>query len=302
MFGCDARPGNPPDRTVRGDRRPRDPFRAAPRRPAEAAAGRGAGLPGRGAGPAGRPVRAALDADVPDPPGPPVPVPAGPVRVPQAGRGGGAAAGRGPGSPGPPAPVLARPREADRRHPRAVRHVAGDRAPLGPGRPGRVRVLPVALPVVLGAEALPGHHPGRDARGVVPGSSPSTTPSRASSTWNDTAAAPPPACTPASPSASWPWPSPSGTTGPPASPTSAPSSPTTTDIRTQSSSGHLPCMGRSGSCSSAPAHTTDKPGRAPSVTGSPPLGDQARVQALPAQDRALITRRRRGAAAAIQLC
>ena len=29
MIGCDPRPGYPPDRTVRGDRRPRDPFRPA---------------------------------------------------------------------------------------------------------------------------------------------------------------------------------------------------------------------------------------------------------------------------------
>ena len=29
MVGCDDRPGYPPDRTVRGDRRPRDPFRAS---------------------------------------------------------------------------------------------------------------------------------------------------------------------------------------------------------------------------------------------------------------------------------
>jgi hypothetical protein len=47
------------------------------------------------------------------------------------------------------------------------------------------------------------------------GSSRSTTPSRASSTWNDTAAALPRASTPASPSGCWPWPQPSGTTGPP---------------------------------------------------------------------------------------
>ena len=43
----------------------------------------------------------------------------------------------------------------------------------------------------------------------------STTPSKANSTWNATAAAPPQASTPASPSGCWPWPPPSGTTGPP---------------------------------------------------------------------------------------
>src|SRR5271166_3789186 len=52
------------------------------------------------------------------------------------------------------------------------------------------------------------------------GSSRSTTPSRASSTWSGTAAGPPRACTPGSPSACWPWPCASGTTGLPIHPSS----------------------------------------------------------------------------------
>jgi hypothetical protein len=43
---------------------------------------------------------------------------------------------------------------------------------------------------------------------------------RASSTWSATAAGPPRASTPASPSGCWPWPPPSGTTGPPPNPSS----------------------------------------------------------------------------------
>ena len=62
MAGCDARPGYPLDRTVRGDRRPCDPFGRVPPWPAEAAVGRRAGVPGGGAGAAGCPQRASLAA------------------------------------------------------------------------------------------------------------------------------------------------------------------------------------------------------------------------------------------------
>jgi len=61
-----------------------------------------------------------------------------------------------------------------------------------------------------------------------------TKPSKANSTWKPTADAPPPACSPASPSDCWPWPPASGTTGPPTSPANDHSSPTTTNGR------HLP--------------------------------------------------------------
>jgi hypothetical protein len=53
------------------------------------------------------------------------------------------------------------------------------------------------------------------------GSSQSTTPSRANSTWNSTAGVPAPASTLASPNAYSPWPPRSGTTGPPTRPSNA---------------------------------------------------------------------------------
>jgi hypothetical protein len=62
-------------------------------------------------------------------------------------------------------------------------------------------------------------HPGTGpSAGSGSGSNRSTTPSRASWTWNATAAGPPQACTPGSPSGCWPWPPASGTTGPAANP------------------------------------------------------------------------------------
>jgi hypothetical protein len=54
---------------------------------------------------------------------------------------------------------LARPGPADRRHPGALRRVAGDGAPERAGRVGRLRVLRRALALVLGPEAVPDHHP-----------------------------------------------------------------------------------------------------------------------------------------------
>src|SRR5262249_33858543 len=122
MIGCDARPGYPPDRTVRGDRRPRDPNWPAAPRPAEEAVRCRAGVPGGGAGAAGRPVGASLAADVLRPARAPVPLPAQAARVPQAPQGRRADAGGGAGSPGPAVPLVARPGAADRRHPGAVRH------------------------------------------------------------------------------------------------------------------------------------------------------------------------------------
>ena len=56
--------------------------------------------------------------------------------------------------------------------------------------------------------------------GSASGSNRSTTPSKASSTWNATAAGPRRASIPGSPSACSPWPLPSGTTGPPPNPSS----------------------------------------------------------------------------------
>ena len=286
MAGCDARPGYPLDRTVRGDRRPCDPFGRVPPWPAEAAVRRRAGVPGGGAGAAGRPQRAPLAAAVLRAARAPVPVPAETARLPQAAEGSRAAAGRGDRSPGPPVAVLVRPGAADRRDPGAVRRLPGDGPALRAGRVGALRLLRGAFALVLGAEAVPDHHPGRDAGGVVPGrpedrrtrgcrraaglrrphrrpaagpdadrgqgvrgpgvrgpghrrvpsctwsartgatrrpatgpsagsgsgSNRSTTPSKASSTSNGTAAGPPRACTPGSPSGCWPWPPASGTT------------------------------------------------------------------------------------------
>src|SRR5919108_6270403 len=108
MIGCDPRPGYPPDRTVRGDRRSRDPFRPAPPWPAETAVRRGAGVPGGGAGAAGRPVGASLAAPVLRAAGAPVSLSAETARLPQAAQGGGAAAGHGAGSPAPPVAGLVR--------------------------------------------------------------------------------------------------------------------------------------------------------------------------------------------------
>src|SRR5204862_4445111 len=99
----DCKPGSPPDGTVRADRRPRDPFGPAPAaRAAQEAVRCRAGVPGGGAGPAGRPQRALLAADLLRPAGAPVPVPAETARLSQAAQGRGAAAGRGDRSPGPP--------------------------------------------------------------------------------------------------------------------------------------------------------------------------------------------------------
>ena len=57
-----------------------------------------------------------------------------------------------------------RRRRVDRRlHPGRVRPVPGDRQALGPGRLGRVRLLRLALPLLLGAAAAPAVHPARAA-------------------------------------------------------------------------------------------------------------------------------------------
>jgi hypothetical protein len=169
MVARDCKPGSPPDGTVCADRRSRDPLRPARAWPAEEAVRLRAGVPGGRPGAAGRPVGAPLAADVLRPARAPVPVPAETAGLPQAAQGGRAAAGHGAGLPGPRVPVVARPGPADRRHPRALRHLAGDGPPLRAGRMGRLRVLRGALALVLGAEAVPDHHPGRDARGLVPG-------------------------------------------------------------------------------------------------------------------------------------
>src|ERR1035437_4322757 len=87
MVARDCRPGNPPDGTVRADRRSCGPFRAASAGPAEEAVRRGAGVPGRGAGAAGRAVQASLAAHLLRPAGAPVPVPARATRRPHEAQG-----------------------------------------------------------------------------------------------------------------------------------------------------------------------------------------------------------------------
>src|SRR5262249_52579642 len=105
MVARDCRSGSPPDGTVRADRRSCDSFQPAPAGPAEEAIGCEAGVPGRGAGAAWRPVGAPLAAAVLWAAGAPVPLPAQAAWLPQAAEGGGAAAGRGPGLPGPRLPI-----------------------------------------------------------------------------------------------------------------------------------------------------------------------------------------------------
>src|SRR3984893_1353773 len=169
MVGCDARPRYPPDRTVRGDRRPRDPIRPAPARPAEEALRRRAGVPGGRPGAAGRPLGAPLAAPVLRPARAPVPLPAQATRLPQAAESRRSLTGRGDGPPGPPVTLMAGPSAAYPPPPRAPRYRAGDGPAVRAGRVGWLRVLRRAFPLVLGAEAVPDHCPGRDARRLVPG-------------------------------------------------------------------------------------------------------------------------------------
>ena len=83
------------------------------------------------------------------------------------------AAGRGAGLPGPRVPVVARSGAADRRDPvpcGTSRETARRSELAGwAGRMGWLRVLPVAFALVLGPEAVPAHHAGRDASRLVPG-------------------------------------------------------------------------------------------------------------------------------------
>src|SRR5215831_279981 len=101
MVARDCRPGNPPDGTVRADRRSCDRLWPALSWPAEEALGCGTGVPGGGAGAAGRAQRASLAADVLRAAGALVPLPAALARLSQAPQGSRAAAGRGDGLPGP---------------------------------------------------------------------------------------------------------------------------------------------------------------------------------------------------------
>ncbi len=87
MVARDCKPRHPPDGTVSADRRPHDPIRPAPTGPAEEAVRCRAGVPGGGAGTAGRPVGASLAAAVLCPARAPVPLPASPAWLSQAAEG-----------------------------------------------------------------------------------------------------------------------------------------------------------------------------------------------------------------------
>src|SRR5204862_7640489 len=115
------------------------------------------------------PLGASLAALVLRPAGAPVPLSAQAARLPQTAQGRRAAFGRGDGPPGPLLAVVARPGAADRRHPGALRRLPGDGQTPRAGRVGGLWLLRRPFPLVLGAEAVPGHHPRRDAGGLVPG-------------------------------------------------------------------------------------------------------------------------------------
>jgi len=104
----------------------------------------------------------------------------------------------------------------DLRLPPDVQNIASGMIPrMGRGRDrGRGRSPGQLLAVIWSAWTGATRHPGTGPS-AASGSGPnrSTTPSKASSTWNDTAAGPPRAATPGLPSGCWPWPPASGTSG-----------------------------------------------------------------------------------------
>src|SRR5208282_2653422 len=127
------------------------------------------GVPGGGAGAAGRPLRASLAADVLRAAGAPVPLFAEAAGLPQAGQGGRTADLPGHLVAGHVVPVVGGRPAAARRDPGAVRHLAADGPALRPGRAGELRLLRRALALVLGPEAVPAHHRRGNAGGLVPG-------------------------------------------------------------------------------------------------------------------------------------
>src|SRR5215475_711787 len=101
MVARDCKPRHPPDGTVRADRRPCDRLWPASAWPSEEAVGFGIGVPGGGAGAAGRPVGAPLAAAVLRAAGAPVSLSAEAAWLSQAAQGRRAAAGGGDGLPRP---------------------------------------------------------------------------------------------------------------------------------------------------------------------------------------------------------
>src|SRR6476661_6885825 len=168
MIARDCRPRHPPDGTVRADRRSRPRTWPAPARSSEEAVRCRAGVPGGGAGAAGRPVRASLAAAVLRAAWPSVPVPAEAARLSQAAEGSRAADLQHHAAPGDAVPVVGRRPAAVRCHPGAVRYLPADGPPQRAGRAGELWLLRRALALVLGAEAVPAHYRRGHARGLVP--------------------------------------------------------------------------------------------------------------------------------------
>ena len=100
----------------------------------------------------------------------PVPLPAEAAGLPQAcSKDAPAAAVPRRSGTGAAVPVVVRPAAADRRHPGAVRHLAGDGQALRPGRVRRLRLLRRHSRYYWGLRLYLIYHPGRDADHVVPG-------------------------------------------------------------------------------------------------------------------------------------
>jgi hypothetical protein len=162
---CEQRTEHPPDCTVCVDRRSRG---GGSRRswPGAPAVRQRADHLGGGPGVAGVSLRTPLDPACPQqrPVAGHVSLPARPVGLPQAVEKRSTVALQGDPHPGRVLPVVVRRPVDDRRHPGALRHVARDGATLGVGRACRLRLLRVAFPLVLGAQALPGVHRRRDGR------------------------------------------------------------------------------------------------------------------------------------------
>ena len=118
---------------------------------------------GRGAGAARRALRGPLAAVRARGTARCVPVPARAVRLQQAAAGRVAAAQAADPGAGRGHRPVGRSGLGGRLHPGGVRPVPADRAALGPGRLGRLRLLRLPFALLLGAAAAPGLHPRRAA-------------------------------------------------------------------------------------------------------------------------------------------
>jgi hypothetical protein len=156
---CEQRTEHPPDCTVCVDRRSRG-LGARRSWPGAPALRQRTDHPGGGPDAAGVSLRTTLDPSYPQQRlvAWHVPLPARPVGLPQAVEKRSTVAVQGDSHSGLVLPILVRRFVDDRPHPGALRHVARDGETLGVGRVCRLRLLRVVLPVVLGAQALPGLH------------------------------------------------------------------------------------------------------------------------------------------------